>query len=84
MTVLNPLAPQLFNLITVRGPGGTRIERVRGKPTYEYQLEAFVAAVRDGSPVLTGPGDSVANMTVIDSIYRTAGLDPRRGSSERG
>jgi hypothetical protein len=57
---------------------------VRGRPTYEYQLEAFVSAVQHGSPVLTGPGDSVANMTVIDSIYRAAGLDPRRGSSERG
>jgi predicted dehydrogenase len=82
MTVLNPLAPQLFNLITVRGPGGTRIERVRGRPTYEYQLEAFVSAIRNQSPVLTGPHDSVANMRLIDSIYRAAGLAPRRGSSE--
>jgi predicted dehydrogenase len=82
MSVLNPLAPHLFNLITIRGPGGTRIEKVRGKPTYEYQLEAFVAAIRDGRPVPTGPDDSVANMAVIDSIYRAAGLDPRRGTSE--
>jgi predicted dehydrogenase len=82
MSVLNPLAPQLFNLITVRGPGGTRIERVRGRPTYDYQLEAFVSAIRDGGPVPTGPDDSVANMSVIDSIYRAAGLDPRRGTSE--
>jgi predicted dehydrogenase len=83
MTVINPLAPQLFNLIIVRGPGGTRIERVRGRATYEYQLEAFLSAIREGSPVLTGPDDSVANMRTIDSIYRAAGLDPRRGSSER-
>ncbi len=83
MTVLNPLAPQLFNLITVRGPAGTRIERVRGRSTYEYQLEAFVSAIREGLPILTGPDDSVANMRTIDSIYRAAGLDPRHGSSER-
>jgi predicted dehydrogenase len=82
MNVLNPLAPQLFNLITIRGPGGTRVERVRGKPTYEYQLEAFVSAIRDGRAVPTGPHDSVANMALIESIYRAAGLDPRRGSSE--
>jgi predicted dehydrogenase len=82
MSVTNPLAPNLFNLITIRGPGGTRIERVRGGPTYDYQLAAFVSAIRDGRPVPTGPGDGVANMTVIDSIYRAAGLDPRRGTSE--
>jgi predicted dehydrogenase len=82
MTVVNPLAPQLFNLISIRGPGGSRIERVRGRPTYEYQLEAFVSAIRHGSPVLTGPDDSVANMTTIDAIYGAAGLKPRRGRTE--
>jgi predicted dehydrogenase len=82
MQVVNPLAPQYFNLVTTRAGGRTRRERVRGGATYDYQLEAFVAAVRDGAPVLTGLDDSVANMRVIDAIYRAAGLDPRRGASD--
>jgi predicted dehydrogenase len=77
MSVLNPLAPQFFHRLTVKGRNGKRTERVRGRSTYAYQLEAFASAVRHGSPVLTGPDDSVANMTLIDAIYRAAGLDPR-------
>jgi hypothetical protein len=34
--------------------------------------------VRDGSAVPTGTGDAVANMAVIDDVYRAAGMDPRR------
>jgi predicted dehydrogenase len=82
MSVINPLAPHAFNLVTIRGRSGTRRERVRGRPTYEYQLEAFVSAIRRGEPVLTGPSDSLANMRVIDAIYRAAGLAPRQGRAE--
>jgi predicted dehydrogenase len=81
MSVLNPLGPHPFNLLTVRGPSGTRRERVQGRPTYEYQLEAFVSAITQRDPLLTGPQDSVANMRIIDAIYRAAGLKPRPGST---
>jgi predicted dehydrogenase len=83
MTVINPLAPQLFSLVIVRQGGRARWERVRGRPTYEYQLEAFVSAIRAGRPVLTPPSDSVANMRTIDAIYRAAGLEPRTGSTQQ-
>jgi predicted dehydrogenase len=53
------------------------VERVRGKPTYEYQLEAFCAAVLRGEATLTPPADAIANMRVIDSIYQAAGMKPR-------
>ena len=43
---------------------------MEGKATYRYQLQAFAAAVRDGGPVLTPPSDSLANMRVIDAVYR--------------
>jgi predicted dehydrogenase len=78
--VINPLAPQYFNLLTVRSSSGTRRERVRGPSTYSCQLRAFAGAVLRGEPILTPPADSVANMTVIDAIYRAAGMEPRRGS----
>ena len=82
MRILNPIGPQVFNLVTVKSAKGTRRDRVRGGATYSYQLAAFVGAVRRGVPPLTPPADSVANMRVIDDIYRAAGLEPRRGSSD--
>ena len=77
MAVLNPVAPQLFNWITVRTASGKRRERIRGDATYTYQLRAFVAAVRRGEPVPTGPEHGIANMRVIDAVYRKAGMQPR-------
>jgi predicted dehydrogenase len=74
MRVCNPLAPQTFHRLRVNN----RHERVRGGATYDYQLTAFAAAVRSGAPTLTSPADSVANMRVIDDVYRAAGLAPRR------
>ncbi|HET6811178.1 MAG TPA: Gfo/Idh/MocA family oxidoreductase [Acidimicrobiales bacterium] len=76
--VLNPTAPQYFSLVTQRSGGRTRRWRARGNPTYQYQLEAFVDAVENGAAVPTGPDDAVANMRVIDAIYRAAGMEPRQ------
>ena len=70
--------PQAGNRITLMLEGGTTTEEVPQHPTsYAAQLAAFVAAVRDGVGVATGPADSVANMEVIDAMYRAAGLEPR-------
>jgi hypothetical protein len=44
------------------------------------QLRAFIGAILRGEPALTGPGDAVANMAVIDACYAAAGL-PRRESA---
>jgi len=81
LRVLNFLAPQVYNRLTVSANGYTRHERVRGEATYTYQLRAFAAAVLRREPVITTPDDAVATMTIIDDIYRAAGL-PLRG--ERG
>ncbi len=82
LRVFNPTGPQMGYRMTVRTGGTKRRIRVEGakKATYAYQLEGFVAAVRDGGPVLTPPSDAIANMTVIDAIYRAAGLAPREPS----
>jgi predicted dehydrogenase len=82
MRVFNPLAPHLFHRLTVKGKGGTRHERIAGRPTYEYQLDAFTAAVLHGAPILTPPADSIANMRTIDDIYRAAGMQPRPGATD--
>ena len=78
LRIFNYIGPHVYHRLSVRTPARRWHERVPGEPTYTHQLRAFRAAVRDGAPVLTGPEDSVANMTVIDSIYRAAGLEPRR------
>ncbi len=77
LRLTNPLAPQVWNRITVKGRDGRRHERVAGGSTYSYQLAAFAAAVRDGTPTLTPPADSIATMRVIDDVYRAAGMDVR-------
>jgi predicted dehydrogenase len=77
MRVFNPTTPQLYNRMKVKVDGQTRTEHFPRKPTYEYQLEAFCAAVLRGEPTLTPPADSIANMRVIDAIYERAGMTPR-------
>ena len=82
LRVFNPVAPQYFHRMTVTTNGRKRRERVRGASTYSYQLAAFTAAVLRGAPTLTPPSDSVANMQVIDDIYRAAGMQPRVGATD--
>ncbi len=77
--ITNYAAPQYFHRVTVTVDGLRRRERVPGEATYTYQLRAFAAAVQNGTAPLTPPQDSIANMTVIDDIYRKAGL-PLRGT----
>jgi predicted dehydrogenase len=77
LRVRNPVMPQTSHRLSVRAPGGKRVERFSRRPSYAYQLDAFAAAVLHGEPVKTSPEDAVENMTVIDSIYRAAGLPLR-------
>ena len=73
----NPLAPHVWHRLTVLIDGYRRVEHFPRRPTYDFQLEAFRGAIVDGTPTLTPPADSVANMRVIDAVYRAAGLRPR-------
>jgi predicted dehydrogenase len=77
LKVLNPTLPSMYSRFSARIGGHRRRESFPRRPTYTYQLEAFVAAVLDGEPLLTPPADSIANMKVIDDIYTAAGLRPR-------
>lgn len=80
LRVLNPVMPSLFHRLTVRTAESKRVERLSKRPSYAYQLDAFAGAVLRGEPVKTSPQDSVQNMTVIDAIYRAAGLPLREPS----
>jgi predicted dehydrogenase len=78
MHILNPIAPHLMHRLKVRTAAGRRSERIPGDATYTHQLRAFAAAVLEDAPYVTGPDDSIANMSVIDAIYAAADL-PLRG-----
>ena len=62
-----------------------RSERIKvdgaKKPTYTYQLGRSSPRCATASPLLTPPADSVANMGVVDAIYRAAGLGVREPST---
>lgn len=78
LTVTNPLAPHAFpHEIALSTDAGESTESLEGDATYLYQLRAFEAAVRGGAPLPTGPADAVANMRVLDAMYRAAGLTAR-------
>jgi predicted dehydrogenase len=77
---LNPVLPQLYHRLSVRSSTGKRVERFPRRASYAYQLDAFAAAVLRGEPVKTTPEDAIENMTVVDAIYRNAGLPLREPS----
>ncbi|WP_255382422.1 Gfo/Idh/MocA family protein [Mycobacterium sp. E2699] len=77
---LSPAAPQVLPRLSVQSADSKRVERFPRRATFAYQLEAFAAAVLRGEPVKTTPQDAVENMSVIDAIYRAAGLSPREPS----
>ena len=76
----NFVQPHLDDRVMVRTPDGERVEQLGRRSSYTYQLEAFAAAVRGQAPTPLGIDDAVANMRLIDSCYRAAGLQPRPGA----
>ncbi|HEY6598193.1 MAG TPA: Gfo/Idh/MocA family oxidoreductase, partial [Pseudomonadales bacterium] len=82
LTVVNPLLPQMGHELRVATATGTTIERLDRRPTFGYQLDAFIDAVTAGAPLLTGADDAVKQMRVIDRCYQAAGL-PLRGMDLR-
>jgi len=69
----NPIAPQFINRLRVATASGSRSMHVGGEPSYDMQLRAFVAAVREGRAVPTDPQDAIGNMAAIDAVYAAAG-----------
>ena len=77
LSIFNLMAPQFFHRLKVRRKSGTTSERVAGDATYTYQLRAFERAVRTGEPAITDAAHGVANMRVIDAVYKKAGMKLR-------
>jgi predicted dehydrogenase len=77
LKAFNPIMPKLFGHLTIEVGGRRRTEEPVHADTYTHQLDAFVAAITDGRPFPSTADDAVRNMTVIDDLYRAAGLEPR-------
>ena len=74
MHVNQPLVPQIGHSIEVTVDGDTTKETCDRRPTYGYQLDAFIAAVEEGQRLFTDAEDAVAQMRLIDRCYRAAGM----------
>ena len=77
LLVDNPLLPQNSHFIELTVDGSTTRETLSRRPTYAYQLDAFVDAVHNGTPLPTDADDAVKQMRVIDAAYRAAGMPTR-------
>jgi predicted dehydrogenase len=77
MSLFNPLGPHAVNRTTVIVGGKRRVEHAERTHTYTFQMRAFRDAVGSGQPFPTTARDAVANMEVVDALYRAAGMSPR-------
>ncbi|MEL6359907.1 MAG: Gfo/Idh/MocA family oxidoreductase [Pseudomonadota bacterium] len=68
------VGPQFGHEIRLQSGGKETVHTFDGPGTYDHQLTAFIEAVENDGPVLTGPDDAIANMDAIDRIYRLAGV----------
>ncbi len=84
VSVFNPFAPHTGHRMKVTTKLGTRKERFSRKPTYDYQLEAFAAAIEEGRSFPTTAVDAIRTMELIDSIYLAAGLPVRQPTPAGG
>lgn len=75
------LGPHRDNRLTVVADGAQTVERAPSRSTYAYQLEAFARALRTGEPTVLDLDDAVENMSMIDAVYRAAGLPVRGGKA---
>ncbi|MBI2333440.1 MAG: Gfo/Idh/MocA family oxidoreductase [Chloroflexi bacterium] len=74
LKVFSPFQPHVFHRMTLRTSKTRWSGTVKGDDIYALQLQAFVQAVRSGTPFSTNPEDAVNNMRLIDAIYEKAGL----------
>jgi predicted dehydrogenase len=73
LTALNPLAPQFGHMLTWTSGGAAPVTETFGtRPTYDFQLDAVVTAIKTGGPVPTEGDDMIHTMTAIDAIARAA------------
>ena len=73
----NFVLPQRDDRLTVWTGDEVRVERLGGRSTYTYQLEALGAHLRGETPFPLDVDDALATAELIDAAYTAAGLPPR-------
>jgi predicted dehydrogenase len=76
VTVVNPIAPHMGHELIIEAAGGTSREKVAGDTTFAHQLRHVIGVLQGTVEPLTGGGDAVAGMRVLDAVYRAAGMRP--------
>lgn len=74
ITVENSILPHRGHSIIEEIDGRLRQHTLAGETTFDYQLDAFVKGLADGTELLTEGADTLGNMQTIDAIYAKAGL----------
>lgn len=76
-TAVNFVQPHLDDRVVVRTAAGERTEELGRRSSYTYQLEAFAAHLRRGTPSVLDADDALTTMRLIDDSYRAAGFPVR-------
>lgn len=77
LQVKNPLHPHLGHKIELTLNGETSETVLEGTATYDYQLAHMLEVIHGNTAALTGGGDALENMQLIDAIYNAGGLSVR-------
>ncbi len=72
LRVVNPLVPQMGHLFEVTTNGTTSKEKFDGPATFDTQLAAIVATLRDGAAFPLADDDPVKSMSAIDGVKAAA------------
>jgi predicted dehydrogenase len=75
--VTNLFLPHLGAALTVELDGSRLTEQAVSTASFDFQIANFAAVVRERAASPTPADDAIANMTVIDAIYRGAGMRVR-------
>jgi len=73
LVIDNPLAPQLGHAITLTTIAGTETFRAGGPGSYDAQLAAVVATLRDGAAFPLAADDALQSMRAIALVRAAAG-----------
>jgi predicted dehydrogenase len=76
LTVVNPVSPHTGHELIIEAPDGRSREEVAGETTFAHQLRHVIGVLNGNAVPLTGGSDAIANMRVLDAIYRAAGMRP--------
>lgn len=73
----NPLVPHFGHSWTLTVDGVETTESFDMTPTFVFEWKEIANVIRNGAPIRTPASDGVANMKVVDAIYRAARMRVR-------